>query len=41
MDDGTFAGDDIEVKHSNEYEEKNTDRIANSEAESAACSQQV
>ena len=36
--DGVFEGDDIEVKHSNEYSEKNQDRL--DDAESAACSQQ-
>ena len=36
--DGVFDGDDIEVKHSNEYSEKNQDRL--DDAESAACSQQ-
>ena len=38
---GVFDGDEIEVKHSNEYEEKHKDRLdqANTE-ESAACSQQ-
>ncbi len=36
--DGVFEGDDVEVKHSNEYTDKNKDRL--DEAESAACSQQ-
>ena len=36
--DGVFDGDDIEVKHSNEYSEKNQNRL--DDAESAACSQQ-
>lgn len=37
----TFEGDDIEVKHSNEYDAKNKDRITKSATESAACSQQA
>ena len=41
MRNGTFEGKDIEVKHSNEYNEKNKDRIAKSETESAACSQKA
>ena len=36
-DDGVFAGDRVEVKHSNEYEAENADRL--DEAESAACAQ--
>ena len=41
MRDGTFEGRDIEVKHTNEYNEKNKDRIDQSDTESAACSQQA
>ena len=37
---GTFESDRIEVKHSNEYVEKNDDRISASDEESAACSLQ-
>jgi cytochrome c-type biogenesis protein CcmE len=37
---GTFESDRIEVKHSNEYVEKNDDRISSSDEESAACSLQ-
>lgn len=37
---GTFESDRIEVKHSNEYVEKNEDRISESDEESAACSLQ-
>ena len=36
----TFDGDRIEVKHSNEYVEVNSDRIAESEKEADACSAQ-
>ena len=41
LKDGVFDGDEVEVKHSNEYEAKNKARLdeANQE-ESAACSQQ-
>ena len=35
---GSFDGDRVEVKHSNEYEAENSERL--DEAESAACSQQ-
>lgn len=38
--DGDFLATRIEVRHSNEYEAQNADRIATSEMESAACSQQ-
>lgn len=38
-DDGVFAGDRVEVKHSNEYEAANGDRLE--DAGSAACSQQA
>lgn len=41
MRNGTFEGKDIEVKHSNEYNEKNKGRIAESETESAACTQKA
>jgi cytochrome c-type biogenesis protein CcmE len=34
-----FDGDEVEVKHSNEYEAKNKDRLDQSKTESAACSQ--
>lgn len=37
---GTFESDRIEVKHSNEYVEKNKGRISESDEESAACSLQ-
>ena len=37
MRDGTFHGDDVEVKHGNDYEAEHKDRI--DDAESAACSQ--
>lgn len=36
---GTFEGDDVEVKHSNEYNEKNKDRVAKANAEAKTCSQ--
>jgi cytochrome c-type biogenesis protein CcmE len=39
MKSGTFEGDDVEVKHSNEYDEKNKTRVATADAEAAACSQ--
>lgn len=38
-DAGVFDGDRVEVKHSNEYEAENAERL--DEAESAACSQQA
>jgi cytochrome c-type biogenesis protein CcmE len=38
--DGVFDGDEVEVKHSNEYEAKNQDRLDEANQESAACSQQ-
>ena len=34
-----FDGDEVEVKHSNEYEAKNKTRLNQSKTESAACSQ--
>lgn len=34
-----FDGDEVEVKHSNEYEAKNKARLDQSKTESAACSQ--
>lgn len=37
MKDGTFQGNQLEVKHSNQYAEKNKDRLTT--AESAACPQ--
>ena len=36
---GVFEGDDVEVKHSNEYDAKNKNRIAKSTAEATTCSQ--
>lgn len=36
--DAVFEGDKIDVKHTNEYEAENKDRIADSDTESAACS---
>ncbi len=36
---GTFEGDDVEVKHSNEYNEKNKGRLSKANAEAATCSQ--
>jgi cytochrome c-type biogenesis protein CcmE len=36
--DAVFEGDKIDVKHTNEYEAENKDRIAKSDTESAACS---
>ena len=33
-----FAGTEIEVKHSNEYEAENSDRLADAPTESATCS---
>jgi cytochrome c-type biogenesis protein CcmE len=35
---GSFDGDRVEVKHSNEYEAANSERL--DDAESAACTQQ-
>ena len=37
---GVFDGDEVEVKHSNEYEAKNKDRLDEANQESAACKQQ-
>ena len=37
---GVFDGDEVEVKHSNEYEAENKGRIDAANKESAACSQQ-
>jgi cytochrome c-type biogenesis protein CcmE len=34
----TFQGDRVEVKHSNEYEAENAERIEGAEAESDTCS---
>lgn len=39
--DGTFEGDRVEVKHSNEYEAENADRIGEAAQESATCSPQA
>ena len=39
LDGDVFLGDSVEVKHSNEYEAENEDRIAASSTESAACQQ--
>jgi cytochrome c-type biogenesis protein CcmE len=36
--DGTFQGDRVEVKHSNEYEAENSDRLAEAPTESTTCS---
>jgi cytochrome c-type biogenesis protein CcmE len=36
--DGTFQGDRVEVKHSNEYEAANADRLQAATTESATCS---
>ena len=36
--DGTFRGDRVEVKHSNEYEAENADRLDQAAAESGTCS---
>ena len=33
----TFMGDDIEVKHDSSYEAANPERIAEAEADAAAC----
>jgi cytochrome c-type biogenesis protein CcmE len=38
---GTFQGDRVEVKHSNEYEAANADRLAKAPSESPACSQRA
>jgi len=35
---GTFQGDRVEVKHSNEYEAENADRLQEATTESATCS---
>jgi cytochrome c-type biogenesis protein CcmE len=40
LKDGVFDGDEVEVKHSNEYEAKNKDRLDEANKESAACLQQ-
>ena len=40
LQDGIFASDRIEVKHSNEYVEKNNSRMIESDKEAAACSVQ-
>lgn len=37
---GVFDGDEVEVKHSNEYEAENKGRLDEANKESAACSQQ-
>ncbi len=36
---GVFEGDDVEVKHSNEYDAKNKDRIDKANSEATTCSQ--
>lgn len=36
---GTFEGDDVEVKHSNEYDEKNKDRVTQANAQATTCTQ--
>jgi cytochrome c-type biogenesis protein CcmE len=38
--DGVFQGNEVEVKHSNEYVKANKDRLAESQTEADACSQQ-
>ena len=38
--DDVFAGDRVEVKHSNEYEAENPDRVDDANDESPACAQQ-
>jgi cytochrome c-type biogenesis protein CcmE len=40
LKDGVFDGDEVEVKHSNEYEAKNKARLDEANQESAACLQQ-
>lgn len=40
LEEGLFASDRIEVKHSNEYVEKNDTRLQESDKEAAACSVQ-
>ena len=37
QDDGVFNGDEVEVKHGNDYEEKHDDRLDEAEADSQAC----
>jgi cytochrome c-type biogenesis protein CcmE len=37
--DGVFQGNEVEVKHSNQYEKANKDRLAESQTEADACSQ--
>jgi cytochrome c-type biogenesis protein CcmE len=37
---GVFQGNEVEVKHSNDYEKANKDRLAESQTEADACSQQ-
>ena len=39
LDGEVFVGNSVEVKHSNEYEASNEDRIAEANTESAACQQ--
>ena len=36
----SFEEDEVEVKHSNEYEAKNPDRLSTAKTESPACLQQ-
>ena len=36
-DTGVFDGDEVEVKHGNDYEEKHEDRLDEADAESQAC----
>jgi cytochrome c-type biogenesis protein CcmE len=40
-DDGVFDGTRVEVKHSNEYTDENSDRLDNAKAEAAECSPQA
>jgi cytochrome c-type biogenesis protein CcmE len=37
--DGVFQGNEVEVKHSNDYVKANKDRLAESQTEADACSQ--
>ena len=41
LESGVFVGDSVEVKHSNEYEANNQDRLDQADTESAACKQQT
>lgn len=37
QDNGVFNGDEVEVKHGNDYEEKHDDRLDEAEADTQAC----